>query len=453
MKRGIMVLAVMIVVSVCLSLSATAQINEGFDNFQIGVRPDGWEFINCNRNSDADMLYGGPLSGVPSIQLGRTARSRIITEEYTLDGVPGDSDLSFYLQAIGANPSSAIQVREYNGADWSVLSWLPGPHSLGGGIITMALNASSSQQVEIEYLKVDADNVVIDDVAITNVTTVAPPAPPAPAPSPIYLVKASDDYSGDGMTDAAFYNQSSGDWQLEGIGTETFGGGEYDVPAPGDYDGDGRADLGYFDRGTGEWFAQSVGGGAIIDGEVWGIAGDVPVPGDYDGDGTTDLAVWRPSNGYWYVKNITSILYGYDGVIPVPGDYTGDGTTDIAVINTDDYGTWRWFVNGVPGSRAWGLSGDIPVPGAYVSGYSCLGAYRPADNRFWWIRRDGVGGYDTAVWGNSGDVPVVGDFDGDGVVDLTVFRSPDQWIIRNVGTDTLAPNESAAVIVTGATGY
>ncbi|MDP8235649.1 MAG: VCBS repeat-containing protein [Candidatus Erginobacter occultus] len=454
MKRSISVLAVTFVLFVCLSLSATAQINEGFDGFQIGVRPAGWEFINCDRNADADMAFYGVAA--PGIQMGRTTRSRIITETYTLDGAPGDSNLSFYLQAIAANPSSAIQVREYDSVAtaWSVLTWLPGSHPGGGATIALALNASSSQQVEIEYLKAGGDgNVVIDDVAITNVTTAAPPAPPAPAPSPIYLVKASDDYSGDGMTDAAFYNPVSGDWQLEGIGTETFGGGEYDVPAPGDYDGDGIADLGYFDRGTGEWFAQSVSGGAIIDGEVWGIAGDVPVPGDYDGDGTTDLAVWRPSNGYWYVKNVTSILYGYDGVIPVPGDYTGDGATDIAVINTIDYGTWRWYVNGVPGSRAWGLTGDIPVPGAYVVGYSYLGAYRPSNNRFWWIRRDGVGGYGAGLWGQAGDVPVVGDFDGDGVVDLTAFRSPNEWIVRNVGTDTLAPNESAAVIVTGATGY
>ena len=457
MKCDLLVLALALVF--CAGLPALAQIDEGFDSFQIGVRPARWCFFNCNRNSDADMLYGGPLSGVPSIQLGRTTRSRILTEKFTLTGA---SQLSFWLQAITPNPISAIQVREFVGGAWSVLTWLPGPHNNSGETITMVLNASSSQQVEIEYLKAGGDgHVVIDDVVITNVDTAPPPAPPAPAPSPFYLVKASDDYTGDGTSDIAVYNTAKGDWRIDGFGKITFGGGDYDVPAPGDYNGNGWTDLGYFDRGTGQWFAQKPGSHSIIDGEVWGIAGDVPVPGDYDGDGTTDLAVWRPSNGYWYVKNITSILYGYDGVIPVPGDYTGDGTTDIAVINTDDYGTWRWFVNGVPGSRAWGLSGDIPVPGVYFAdGHTYLGAYRPADNRFWWIRRDGVGGYGTALWGLTGDVPVVGDFNGDGVVYPAVFRSPDRWLGRT-GPDgptsgfevTLSADLVNDVIVTGAPGY
>jgi len=452
MKRGLLVLAVAAVF--CAGFPALAQINEGFDSFQIGVRPAGWQFIFCNSNDDADMLFYGIAA--PGIKLGSQARTRIITAEYDLDGAPGDSDLSFYLQAISSNPSSALQVREYDGdtTSWSVLTWLPGPHNLSGETVTLALNASTSQQVEIEYLQVDGTGLVIDDVAITNVTTDPTPVPPAPQPSPIYLVVAADDYSGGGDSDIAVYNQGTGDWQIGGVGTENFGGGEYDFPAPGDYDGDGVADLGYFDRGTARWFAQSVGGGTIIDGELWGVSGDVPVPGDYDGDGTTDLAVWRPSNGYWYVRDITSILYGYDGVLPVPGDYTGDGTTDIAVINTNDFGTWRWFVNGVAGSRAWGVGGDIPVPGVYVDdGHTYLAAYRPGTGRWWYRRRDGlVTG--TVVWGGQvDDVPVVGDFDGDGVVDATIFRTPDEWLIRNVGTETLAPNESAAVVVTGATGY
>lgn len=457
MNRSVSLLAVTFVLSVCLSLSATAQINEGFDNFQIGARPAGWEFIYCDRNSDADMDFYGDTA--PGIQLGGwpTLRARIVTEEYTLAGAPGDSDLSFYVQAIASNPSSALNIREYDGdaAAWADLTYLEGPFELGGETITLALNASSSQRVWIEYIKlgdVSDPIVVIDDVAITNVT-VDPPPPPVVAPSPIYLVVASDDYIGDGESDVAIYEPDTGYWVIDNLGTFTFGGGEFDVPAPGDYNGDGVADLAYFDRSTGRWYAQSAPGQWIFDGELWGNAGDVPVPGDYSGDGTTDLAVWRPSTGYWYVRGVTAVRYGYEGIIPVPGDYTGDGATDIAYINTDDFATWRWFVDGVPGSRAWGLDGDIAVPGVYGGvGVTDLAAYRPGTGRWWYRRRDGSG-TGVVVWGGQvGDVPVVGDFDGDGIVDAAVFQSPDQWVIRDLPDVTLEASPSAAIVV-GAPGY
>ncbi len=459
MKRGISVLAVTFVLSVCLSLSATAQINEGFDQFQIGVRPAGWEFIYCDRNSDADMDFWG--AAAPSVQLGGwpTAKARILTEEYELDGAPGDSELSFYVHAIASNPSSALNIREYDKdtAAWVDLTYLEGSFSTSGETITLALNASSSQRVWIEYIKlgdVGDPIVVIDDVAITNVT-IDPPVPPVPDPTPIYLVVAADDYTGDSASDIGVYNPASGDWQIHNSGTFTFGGGTYDVPVPGDYNGDGVADLAYFDRSLALWYAQSGSGGAsIYDGEAWGSNGDIPVPGDYSGDGTTDLAVWRPSTGYWYVRDVTAVRYGYEGIIPVPGDYTGDGVTNIAYVDQVNYSTWRWFVYGVAGSRAWGLTDDIATPGVFGGvGYTDLAAYRPSTGRWWYRRRDGTG-TGSVLWGGQvGDVPVVGDFDGDGIVDATIFRSPDQWLIRNVGTETLAPNESGAVVVTGAAGY
>ena len=39
-------------------------------------------------------------------------------------------------------------------------------------------------------------------------------------------------------------------------------------------------------------------------------------------------------------------------------------------------------------------------------------------------------------WGLAGDVPIVGDFDGDGKTELTVFRGPTgQWFIRYSSQD------------------
>ncbi len=459
MNRGILVSATAFLAAVCFMLPATGQINEGFDHFQIGARPPGWQFIYCDRNSDADMQFYGDAA--PGIQLGGwpTMKARIVTEEYELVGPPEESNLSFFVQAIASNPSSALNIREYDGdaAAWFTLTYLEGPFALGGETITLALNASSSQRVWLEYIKLGDINdpiVVIDDVAITNVTTEPAPVPPDPDPTPIYLVVAADDYTGDSVSDIALYDRTSGEWRILDHGTFTFGGGDFDIPAPGDYNGDGRADLAYFDRTTGRWYAQSAPGEWIIDGEAWGIAGDIPVPGDYSGDGTTDPAVWRPSTGWWYVRNVTAVRWGYEGVIPAPGDYTGDGTTDIAYIDPIGFSTWRWFVLGVPGSRAWGhLTGYAPVPGDYTGdGTTELGAYHFDSNRWYWITRDGTF-RDSALWGLPGAVPVVGDFDGSGAVDPTVFLAPDRWEIRPDVTKIFEADLEDDVIVTGAPGY
>jgi hypothetical protein len=51
----------------------------------------------------------------------------------------------------------------------------------------------------------------------------------------------------------------------------------------------------------------------------------------------SDLGIWRPSTGYWWIMNgqtsqYLSRAFGMSGDIPVPGDYDGDGKTDFCIF-------------------------------------------------------------------------------------------------------------------------
>ena len=43
-------------------------INEGFDNYQTGVRPAGWTFTNCNSNTDVYTTTGYYGAASPAIR-------------------------------------------------------------------------------------------------------------------------------------------------------------------------------------------------------------------------------------------------------------------------------------------------------------------------------------------------------------------------------------------------
>ena len=156
---------------------------------------------------------------------------------------------------------------------------------------------------------------------------------------------------------------------------------------------------------------------------------------DYDGDGRADLAVYRASTGEFLVEGpdggARSRSVGAPGSDrPVVGDYDGDGRLDLAVFQSTGGpvpGASQWTIlnaNGELTGRAFGQEGvDVPVPADYDGdGTVDLAVYRPTTAE-WFILGSAVGPYSLAFGAPGLDAPVPADYDGDGRADPAVYRS------------------------------
>jgi hypothetical protein len=254
------------------------------------------------------------------------------------------------------------------------------------------------------------------------------------------------DYDGDGRTDLAVIQRNTFTWRIrrssDGLMTEIQFGGDGDIPVPGDYNQDGMLEPAVFRPELATWFHHTATGRAAV---AWGSAGDIPCPGDYDGDGFTDRAVFAPGTATWSVRPSgggadTATAWGSTGDRPVPGDYDGDGRTDIALYRA---GSREWRIrkssDGTmlslpPVFFGWGAALDCPVPADFESGTGSanVAVYR-ASSGTWYIRNL-TSGVTQEPMGTAGDIPVAGDYDGDGFVDVAVWRLSDYaWVAKLSG--------------------
>jgi Fibronectin type III domain/FG-GAP-like repeat len=148
--------------------------------------------------------------------------------------------------------------------------------------------------------------------------------------------------------------------------------------------------------------------------------------------------------------NAPAVLVG--GARPVETfDYQGnDSRTDVSIWDGTS-GVWT-FVNSSndvqTSSNPWGSTalGDHIVPGDYDGdGIADLAVWRDTDFN-WFIFRSSNGLGQAINWGASGDKTVPGDYDGDGKTDVAVFRpSEGNWyILRSSDNGVVVRNWGAA---------
>ena len=202
------------------------------------------------------------------------------------------------------------------------------------------------------------------------------------------------------------------------------------------------------DQSQGKWYLRNADGSANA--FYFGDPGDYPLFGDWDGDSEDTPAVYRQSDGRVYVRNANTqgvadhfFYFGNPDDVPFAGDFNGNGMDSISVFRPD---TNQFFIINALGEDGGGLGaaeydftfgnpGDIPLSGDWDGdGVDGVGVYRPSTGEFL-LRNDlSAGAADTTFFfGSLGDKPFVGDWDGDGVDEVGVLRG-DTWYFQGAGS-------------------
>jgi hypothetical protein len=278
---------------------------------------------------------------------------------------------------------------------------------------------------------------------------------------------AQYDTDGDGWSDFVVVLPDNGDgdseWYVrnnDGTAAGAFSsftfGDENRIYLMDDFDGDGADDPVVWGRFADGFY--EVRRSSRPDQAMWvhfgteGVVRDDPAQsGDYDGDGVADFAHFRvPVFGQpagparWLVATSTSgsnevwtYETGLSGTtldfFPVAGfDANGDGIADPMLVRSDPAfpGDALWTVfDGAdvapPSEFSFGLTSDFFLPGNHAGNSQADATLRRlvGGNREHHIR-DGQTGVISGpfVWGVSGYFSTPGDYDGDGVDDLAVWR-------------------------------
>jgi uncharacterized delta-60 repeat protein len=226
------------------------------------------------------------------------------------------------------------------------------------------------------------------------------------------------------------YRPSDGSWSLDSDGTFGFDANTDQVfrhfsppgvtAVAGDWTGSGHASIGDFKDGV--WHLDLNGNGKLDAGETFtfGQAGDIPVVGDWNGDGKTDIGVFRPAadgvtgefildttETHQYNFNDLSFTFGLATDRIVVGDWTGTGTSKVGV-----YRDATAF--GAPGAAVFSLD---------------AGNHHTFDSSS-----------QVFIFGRAADGVVIGDWNGDGISKVGVYRDGSEFGAPGVALFSLDTN-------------
>jgi hypothetical protein len=222
------------------------------------------------------------------------------------------------------------------------------------------------------------------------------------------------------------------------------------IPVVGDWNGDGRSEIGLFYKG--EWFLDLNGNGQWDPEDLWaklGVQGDRPIVGDWDGDGKDDIGIFGPE---WagdprQLESEPGLPDSANARAPKPGENIRpknlppnpeQATEGERLMRLTARGRERADL--IDHVFQFGGASDVPIAGDWNGdGIRSVGIFR---NGKWHFDMDGDGrwseGDQVAQFGQEGDLPVVGDFNGDGIEEIGIYRAG-RWIIDTNGNRQIDP--------------
>jgi serine-aspartate repeat-containing protein C/D/E len=181
------------------------------------------------------------------------------------------------------------------------------------------------------------------------------------------------------------------------------------------------------------------GNGIWDENDLWvklGQNGDQPVAGDWDGDGKTDIGIFGPT---WIgdTRAIAAEPGLPDAMNPPKNRYKNippepeDATIGWRSMKRTSAGKLRSDL--IDHVFKYGTEGDKAVVGDWNGdGIYSIGIFR---NGTWFLDMDGDGRWSSAdmlvEFGQEGDIPVVGDWNGDGISKLGVYRNGTFYLDTN----------------------
>jgi len=218
------------------------------------------------------------------------------------------------------------------------------------------------------------------------------------------------------------------------------------IPLVGDFNGDGIDQVAIYVAG--QWFVDLNGNGVWDEGDLWLRLGnelDRPVVGDWDGDGKADIAIF----GRQWQRDPEAIAQ--DPGLPSPANKRRREFVQTASSRKIDLEQNRELRNGIRGPiRAdaidhvfrYGEQPDTPLAGDWNGdGIDSVAIFRAGQ---WTLNARGDGRLtahdETVSFGQAGDIPIAGDWNGDGTTNLGVVRG-DVWIIDSDGDRRITGND------------
>ncbi len=214
-------------------------------------------------------------------------------------------------------------------------------------------------------------------------------------------------------------------------------------PVSGDWDGDGREEMGIFLHG--HWLLDLNGNGRWDASDLYarlGTAADLPATGDWDGDGKTDIAIFGPA----WLGDLQHIAFeaGQPDAENYPSRIAGKMKNMPPVVDEATLGNraLRLTENGEPRADLidhvfdYGVPDDFPITGDWNGdGIATIGVFRGGT---FWLDINGDGRFDErdASFAFGEGVPVVGDWNGDGIDDIGTYAAG-RWTLDSNGDRAL----------------